>query len=64
MLQTLLFSVLIIAFCVLMLSVKIFFRKPFVNSHVSGNKAMREKGIHCAQAQDQEDRCKHLIIKE
>lgn len=48
---------LIIAICILLLSVNILFRnKPFVNIHVDGNKALRKKGIHCVQAQDQESR--------
>lgn len=61
MLQTLLFSVLIIAFCVLLLSIKLLLKKAFINSHVSGSKAMRERGIHCVQAQDQEARDKQPL---
>jgi hypothetical protein len=36
--------------------VKVFFTKggKFPNGHVSGNKALRQKGIGCAQSQDRE----------
>lgn len=61
MLQTLLFSVLIIAFCILLLSIKLFFKKAFVNSHVSSNKAMQNRGISCVQAQDKEARNKQPL---
>ena len=39
-------------------SVKILFKKNgrFPNTHVSGNKALREKGIGCVQSQDRESR--------
>ena len=38
------------------LGVKVFFTKggKFPNGHVSGNKALRKKGIGCAQSQDRE----------
>ena len=39
-----------------LLGVKVFFTKggKFPNGHVSGNKALRKKGIGCAQSQDRE----------
>ena len=52
MLKTLLFSLLIVAICILLLCVKIMVGKRFPNSHVSGSKAMRQRGIGCAQSQD------------
>lgn len=60
MLQTLLITSLIVGFCVVMLGVKVFFVKggKFPNSHVSGSKAMRDRGIGCAQSQDREARRK------
>lgn len=54
MLDTVLISLLIVAICIALLGVKVFFVKggKFPNGHVSGNKAMRERGIGCAQSQD------------
>lgn len=56
MLETLLITLVIVAICVVLLGVKIFFVKggKFPNMHVSGNKALRDKGIGCAQSQDRE----------
>lgn len=56
MLETVLITLLIVALCIVLLGVRIFFVKGgrFPNSHVSGNKAMREKGIGCVQSQDRE----------
>lgn len=56
MLETFLFSLLIIAIGILLLCVKVIFGKRFPNTHVSGNKSLTDKGIHCAQAQDAEMR--------
>ena len=58
MLETILISVLIVAICMLLLSIQILFKKngKFPNTHVSGNAALRKKGIHCVQAQDKEAR--------
>ena len=60
MLDTILISLLIVAICVLLLGVKVFFVKggKFPNTHVSGNKALRDKGIGCVQSQDREARRK------
>ena len=51
---------LIVAISVLLLGVKVFFVKNgrFPNGHVSGNRAMRERGIGCVQSQDREAQCK------
>ena len=56
MLDTILITLLIVAICILLLGLKIFFVKggKFPNGHVSGNKAMRERGIGCVQSQDRE----------
>ena len=56
MLDTVLITLLIVAICVVLLGVKVFFVKggKFPNGHVSGNKAMRDKGIGCVQSQDRE----------
>ena len=47
MLDTVLISLLIVAICIALLGVKVFFVKggKFPNGHVSGNKAMRERGV-------------------
>lgn len=60
MLETILITLLIVAICVVLLGVKVFFVKGgrFPNGHVSGNKAMRERGIGCIQSQDREARKK------
>jgi len=56
MLKTILITLLIVAICIALLSVKILFKKNgrFPNTHVSGNKALRKKGIGCVQSQDRE----------
>lgn len=56
MLYCVLITLLIVAISVLLLGVKVFFVKGgrFPNGHVSGNKAMRERGIGCVQSQDRE----------
>ena len=53
MLKTLLITLLIVAICIALLSVKILFKKNgrFPNTHVSGSKAMRKRGV---QSQDRE----------
>ena len=49
---------LIVAISVALLGVKVFFVKGgrFPNTHVGGNKAMRDKGIGCVVSQDREAR--------
>lgn len=63
MLDTILISLLIVAICIALLGVGIFFRKggKFPNGHVSGNKALQEKGIGCAQSQDREAHKKNKL---
>ena len=58
MLETILISVLIVAICIILLTIGILIKKNgrFPNTHVSGNKAMRERGIGCVQSQDREAR--------
>ena len=53
-----LLTLLVLAVAVVMLSVGILFRGRFSNSHVSGNPALRRKGIGCVQSQDREARRK------
>lgn len=56
MLDTLWITLLIVAICVVLLGVKVFFVKGgrFPNTHVSGSKEMRKRGIGCVQSQDRE----------
>ena len=58
MVETLLITVLIIAICVALLSVKVIFKKDgrFESQHIHDSKAMRERGIHCVIDQDREAR--------
>ncbi|MCD8263691.1 MAG: hypothetical protein LUD02_05640 [Tannerellaceae bacterium] len=53
MLTTFLITVIILVISVLLMSVKVIFIKggKFPNTHVSGNKALREKGIACVKTQ-------------
>lgn len=54
MVKTMLVCVLIIAISVALLSIKIIIKKNgrFPNTHISGSKAMRDRGIRCVQSQD------------
>ena len=61
MIKILLFSVLIIAISVALLSVKLIFRKngKFSSQHVHDNPGLRKQGIHCVVDQDREARKKN-----
>ena len=54
MLTTLLFTVIILVICVVLLAVKVIFKKGgrFPNTHIEGNKALGKKGIFCAKTMD------------
>lgn len=54
MLDTLLITVLIVAICMALLCLGVFVKGRFPNTHVSGNKALRDKGVGCVQSQDRE----------
>ncbi|MGL4853015.1 MAG: hypothetical protein ACRC3Z_10295 [Phocaeicola sp.] len=56
MLQTILIAVLIVATCIVALSIGIIVKGKFPNTHVSGNKALQREGVSCAQSQDREAR--------
>lgn len=60
MLKLILLSVLIIAICMALLSVKVIFRKngKFESQHIHDSAAMRKMGIHCVVDQDKEMRRK------
>jgi len=66
MLKVFFFCVVILAICILLLSVRIIFKKNgrFVKTHVSSSKAMRDRGITCVQSQDYAQRHKQKAIKE
>ncbi len=66
MLETVLITLLIVAICILLLGVKVFFVKggKFPNTHVSGNAALRRKGVGCIQSQDREARHKRRFSIE
>ncbi len=66
MLPTLLLALLIVAICVVLLGVKIFFfGKKFPHFHISGNKDMKERGIDCVESQDKQARTPSpLAVKE
>jgi len=56
MLETIYLTAIIVGICVFLLGIGIIFKKKFPNTHVSGNKALRKKGIGCVQSQDREAR--------
>lgn len=57
MLITLLITFIILVICVVLLSVKVIFKKNgrFPNTHIEGNAALRKKGICCAKSQHKRD---------
>lgn len=58
-------TIIIVAIAMVLLSVGIIVKGRFVNSHVSGNKELRRRGIHCAQQQDREARAERKnAVKE
>ena len=66
MLKLLLLSAIILVFCMAFLAISILLKKNgrFPNSHVSGNKAMRDRGITCVQSQDFAARHRRTVVKE
>ena len=66
MLKLLLLSAIILAFCMAFLAISILLKKNgrFPNTHVSGSKAMRDRGIRCVQSQDFEMRHKKGGVAE
>lgn len=58
MINTILLSLAIVALAMILLGIKVFFTKngEFPNTHIEGNKALREKGIHCIKTQDRQAR--------
>ena len=67
MIETLTITVLIVAICLALLAIKIILKKNgrVPNTHVSGSKAMRKRGIGCVQSQDREARApKRIQVRE
>ena len=56
MLETIYLTAIIVAICMVLLCIGILFKRKFPNTHVSGNKEMRKRGIGCVQSQDREAR--------
>ena len=58
MIKIIIITMLIIAICVALLSVKIIFKKNgrFSSQHIHDNEALRQQGIHCVLDQDREAR--------
>lgn len=56
MLETFIISAILLFLGVLILGFRIFFIKggEFPNIHIGGNKALKNKGVHCATTQDRE----------
>ena len=61
MLATILFTMLIIAIALAMLSIKIIIKKggKFSSQHIYDNVYLRKKGIHCVLEQDREEQKKN-----
>lgn len=58
MIKIIIITVLIIAICIALLSVKLIFKKngSFSSQHIHDNEALRQQGIHCVLDQDREAR--------
>lgn len=58
MIKIIIITVLIIAICIALLSVKVIFKKNgrFSSQHIHDNEALRSQGIHCVLDQDREAR--------
>ena len=63
MIETLLFSTLIIAIAMIFFLVRVLFTKQgeFKSQHIHDSEAMKERGIHCVMDQDREMRNKKLL---
>lgn len=62
--DTVLLSVLIIAIAVMLLSVKVLFKKNgrFESQHIHDSQAMHDRGIHCVIDQDREARSRNQLL--
>lgn len=66
MLTYILATLAIVAVAVLLMCVKLLFRKngEFSSQHIHDNQALKEKGIHCVIDQDREMRLQTPAVKE
>ena len=66
MLTYILITLAIVAVAMLLLCVKLLFRKngEFASQHIHDSQALREKGIHCVIDQDREMRQQKPKVKE
>ncbi len=66
MLKTFILCAIIIAICIVMLSVQILLKKngTFVKTHVSQSKEMRKRGISCVRSKDYAARHRQKSSKE
>ncbi|HKL95849.1 MAG TPA: hypothetical protein VJ856_01060 [Paludibacteraceae bacterium] len=60
MVETLIITALLVGISILLLGIRIFFKKggKFPNIHIGGSKVMRDRGISCATSQDRTARKK------
>jgi hypothetical protein len=65
MIETLIFTTLIIAIAMAFLCVKVLLKKngTFSSQHIHDSEAMRERGIHCVMDQDKEARQKKPLLR-
>ena len=65
MIQILIPTIIIVAIAFFLLSVGIIIKGKFVNTHISGNKAMQRHNVSCATTQDTEARIenKHAVAE-
>ena len=65
MIQILIPTIIIVAIAFFLLSVGIIIKGRFVNTHISGNKAMQRHKVSCATARDTEARIakKHAVAE-
>ncbi len=52
MLKIFLLSLIVILIGLALMGIKLYFGKPFVHTHIDGNKALNKQGIHCVQSMD------------
>ena len=65
MLKTILIVALIVTISILLLSVRLFFGKKFVHTHIDGNNNMAQHDIYCVQKMDRMERHKkHKGVEE
>ncbi|MBQ7663588.1 MAG: hypothetical protein IJS48_09530 [Prevotella sp.] len=65
MIETLIFTTLIIAIAMAFLCIKVLLKKngTFSSQHIHDSEAMRERGIHCVMDQDKEARQKKPLLR-